>query len=215
MIFELKKQENKKTEKVFKSALKDLENFFEYKWATTPPRLFIINSLKLKREMYGKDVPKWLKGYSTGTSIFISTKKLIQEEDAPKFNDEKYAALIKHELCHCFYRRTTKSEAPTWLNEGLSTYLSGQLKWKKGVGEYKYFLEKQTGYTSSGIYGESGFVVEVLIKKYGKKKLLELLSEIGKERPNEKKFKQLFKKIYGLNLNYNEINKRITSINLP
>ena len=56
------------------------------------------------------------------------------------------------------------------------------------------------------IYKESGFLIEFLVKKYGKKKLIKLIIELEKVS-NKEGFKKLFKRIYGFELNYDKINK--------
>ena len=59
---------------------------------------------------------------------------------------------------------------------------------------------------AAGVYEESGFVVELLVNKFGKTKLLKLIKTLHTTN-SEKQFKKLFKDIYGFNLNYREINK--------
>ena len=104
---------------------------------------------------------------------------------------------------------------PTWLTEGLAGYLSGQLKWREAPKKFERSLmfydwskldwnEKKD---CKGFYPESGFMVKMLVEKFGKEKLLKLLKKIKGKDLSEKEFKDKFKKNYGFDLNYEEINK--------
>lgn len=55
------------------------------------------------------------------------------------------------------------------------------------------------------IYLEAGYVIEGLISKYGKNKLLTLIKGIKKVKTNIS-FKKLFEEIYGFKLTYKNIN---------
>ena len=57
-----------------------------------------------------------------------------------------------------------------------------------------------------GIYKESGFFIELLVNKFGKEKLLELIRRLP-EINSEESFKKLFKEIYGFELSYGEVNR--------
>jgi len=48
--------------------------------------------------------------------------------------------------------------------------------------------------------------VELLIERYGKEKLLELLKAIKREKPDESGFARLFEKVYGIELSYEKLN---------
>lgn len=51
------------------------------------------------------------------------------------------------------------------------------------------------------MYVESGFVVEMLVKKFGKNKLFELIRSL-QDVSDEKQFSAIFKKNYGFQLSY-------------
>jgi hypothetical protein len=118
-----------------------------------------------------------------------------------KHSIEKYLRLIKHELCHLFFNIVSKDFSnPIWLNEGLATYLSGDVENRKRVDIFSHFLEFYNK-GGSGVYSESGMAVKLLVENFGKKKILKLISR-SKNADNKNKFVKLFKKIYGFDLNY-------------
>jgi hypothetical protein len=56
------------------------------------------------------------------------------------------------------------------------------------------------------VYGESGFVVMMLVDRYGKHKLLKLIKGT-KDIRSRKEFGRLFKGIYGFSPTYAEFNR--------
>ncbi len=147
-------------------------------------------------------------GFANGNTIYVLDKKNIKKESSHKeYSDEEYMMLVKHELCHLFYGILSKrqSNKPRWLAEGVSIYLSGQVKHKKPVEKFSMFIDSHEK-TNRGTYSEGGIAVKILVEKFGKKKLLELISQV-KDADTEKAFTQLFKKIYGFDLNYKNFNR--------
>jgi len=92
------------------------------------------------------------------------------------------------------------------LCEGVAICLSGQNEWIKPVTKFKDFLDDYAT-ASKSAYREGGFVVEILLKKFGKEKLIELLEKIKQEKPDENGFSKLFESVYGIKLSYQELNK--------
>ena len=93
---------------------------------------------------------------------------------------------------------------PKWLWEGVSIYLSGQNKLKGKIKEFSDFYEsyeKDLG----RVYQESGYAVELLVKKFGKNKLLKLIKESGKIK-SKKDFSVFFKTIYNFDLSIKNFN---------
>lgn len=86
--------------------------------------------------------------------------------------------------------------------------------YKLKISQYKdSFVEKFYESAEEGVYNEGGFVVELLVKKFGKQKLFRLIKSLSKIN-NQSEFKKQFLKIYGFDLNYREINKRYASVGL-
>lgn len=138
--------------------------------------------------------------------MFVLNKNNFEKESNHNYSDEIYLKLIKHELAHIFFSKLSNGRnKPVWLSEGVSIYASNQLKNKKKPEAFKNFLkfgEKK----GKGVYEESGFVVELLVNKFKKEKLLNLIKNLSKAN-SEDSFKALFKEIYGFELNYENINK--------
>jgi len=216
MVFKIDKLNDKGIEKFFTNSFDDLEKFFGFKWIVDRPSLFVVKDLGVKKAMKGSDVPTWVNGWVGPGAVYVLSPELIVKElKISKINDKKYKALIKHELVHKFYNSRTKRSKPTWLTEGLAVYLSGQLEWREVPKKFEMFLNFYDWSKMSwneekdckGLYPESGFVVKMLVERFGKEKLLKLLNKIKDKDLSEKEFKDKFKKNYGFDLNYEEINK--------
>ncbi|MFA4953520.1 MAG: hypothetical protein WC584_04820 [Candidatus Pacearchaeota archaeon] len=215
MIFELKVRKDKKIESFYKRAVKEIDNFFRINWKINKPKIFLMKDREAINELRGDKTEDWVVGWTRYLHIFILDNKNYEKESRHKYSDQEYFSLIKHELSHCFFQVYSgiidNPIKPKWLSEGVAIYLSGQNKIKKKPIKFSEFLEfyNQGG---RGIYKESGFFIEFLIKRYGKRRLLNLIKFLKKIK-SEKDFNKKFKGIYGFNLNYKEINKRF-NVNL-
>lgn len=202
VVFELNSKNDKFIENCYKKAMKELNEFFGMRWTKYIPVLIIVNNRKLFDKILRKKTEGWHGATSTREAIYILKYGKIQNIHSK----EDYYAIIKHELCHQFYDILSKRNfKPIWLDEGLAIYLSGQLLEKKIPIKFGNFLKFYSKFGKE-VYQESGFAVELLIKKFGKKKILQLIKSIGRIK-TEEEFKRNFKKIYGFELNYKEINK--------
>ena len=116
-------------------------------------------------------------------------------------------------MCHLFFSASTNGRnTPTWLNEGLAGYVSGQLQFKKKPETFSSFLDFfDTG--GAGVYSESGFAVEALISAFGKEKILELLRNMKESGGNitKDKFNDLFKEVYGFEPAYETFNNLLVT----
>ena len=151
----------------------------------------------------GTKTPSWLVGFGGRgmNGVYLLDRNNFEKESENTYSEERYAALLKHELAHCFTDILTKSyRYPIWLMEGLAIYLSNQLKWRKKPEKFSKFLSS-FDQQREGVYSESGFIVKVLIEKYGKEKMIELLKQLS-GRPDEPTFTDYFKNVYGIDLNY-------------
>jgi hypothetical protein len=207
MVFEIKNIKNSKVDGFYKRAMNELNSFFSsfLNWKYHAPRLILVPDRKTWDFIEGEKTESWLVGSADSNTIYVLDPKNFEAESCHKYSDETYFSLIKHELVHCFFNILANGqENPLWLNEGLCMFLSGQNKFKKKPGSFKNFLKF---YNNSGkeMYSESGFAVELLVRKYGKKKLILLIKEL-KKFPSKGKFKELFKSIYGFDLSYRNFN---------
>ena len=206
MIYKIKQFEDKLINKAYNKAMQDLNKFYELNWRHNKPRIIIIDDRKTVDSWRGEKTEDWVKAWTWCKNIiFMLNRKNLEKESSHKYNKEQYLATVNHELSHLFFSIVNKNGyCPAWFKEGLSIYTSGQNKWKKRPEKFSTFISfEKSG--SSGVYRESGFVVDLLIKKFGKKKLLNLIKQ-SKDSKNSKDFKKLFSKIYKFDLNYKNIN---------
>jgi hypothetical protein len=159
-------------------------------------------------DICGRITESWVTGYNIQNLIFMMEESVYEKESSKKFDPNNYSLTIKHELCHIFYHQITWKNKPIWLNDGLSLYLSGQIKFRSRPDKFSDFLlfDKKNSIDDKTVYKESGFVVEKLVTKYGKEKILKLLTACREINVNID-FSNTFKNIYGFELNYDNINK--------
>ncbi|HPA25902.1 MAG TPA: hypothetical protein PLK76_04050 [bacterium] len=201
MVFEINKINHSKLDQVYKKSMNELDSFFELDWKHNRPNLVLIPDRETINNLKGSETEEWLVGWVNGNMVYILSDKNYETESNHKYSDEEYFALLKHELAHCFSNIYSDfCKKPIWLLEGISIFLSGQIKLKTKPIKFSKFLEF---YENGGkeVYSEAGFVVEFLVKKYGKEKLLQLLKK-AKEYNSKKDFAGLFKSIYDFELAY-------------
>jgi hypothetical protein len=208
MIYTITQKEDPLLENIFKKSMEELNAFYEIDWVHHVPKLIVVDDRKTINLMRGEETENWLIGWSEGKNIFVINRERIDSESGHKYNPKNYSAFIKHELSHSFYNIISGGQSkPIWLNEGLSIYTSGQNAFKKKPTEFSKFLEfYEKG--GQGVYDESGFFVEVLIEKFGKQKLLDLIKE-SKNLNTHEEFAKFFAKEYDFNLSYDEINAKL------
>lgn len=205
MIFELTKVKDNFLEKIREESMKELDKFFKLNWIRNKPKVFLISDRETINTLREGNVADWVVGWTNGGNVYVLDRKNYENESSHKYSDEHYAALIKHELAHAFTLIVAGNKSkPKWLWEGVAIYLSGQNKFKRKPEKLKDFLAyyEQGG---KGIYHESGFAVELLIKQSGEGKMLSLIKSL-KNIKSEKEFKENFNKIYGFNPTYSEFN---------
>lgn len=201
MIYKINEVKNFKLAEAYKSSMKELNSFFGINMKHNCPSIFLIPDRKTINELRKKQTEDWLVAWAEKGNVYLLDSKKFNTESGHIYSEEKYYALLKHELTHCFVAVISDfARKPTWLLEGVAIFLSGQTKLKIKPTQYKKFIEF---YNKGGgeIYKEAGFAVEFLVKKYGRKKILLLLKKL-KEVKSEKDFTKLFKSVYGFKLAY-------------
>lgn len=210
MPFKIKYFEDKFIDSNYKKALDELNQFFGFNWVQNTPKIFIIDSRKLFDQLLDRKTESWLVGHASNHSVYLLDRQKFATETNHSYSDEIYIALMKHELCHLFFSTiSNETYKPKWLNEGICIYLSGQNKLRKKTPvKFNNFLQfyKNDVINKTSVYDESGFVVQTLVKKFGKQKILNLIKSCNGSNTKEK-FKKSFKEIYGFDLNYTNINK--------
>jgi len=173
----------------------------------TKPCLIFVNKHSQFNEILSTEAPEWQTGYTVFNLIFLLNPEKWNTESNHKYSEEKFLATLKHEICHICYRKMTNGSYPTWVNEGLALFLADQLRFRKEVTKFKNFLkfERQNSIEGETVYEESGFAIQKLHNKFGKEKLLKLLTEIK----NISKLEELpskFENIYKMPLSYESFN---------
>ncbi len=202
MVFDISQSHNKKIEKFYKEAMESLGEFYEINWNVGTPLILLLKSREDIDRIKGRKTEDWVVGFTDGSKkcLFLLSPDMYEKESSHRYSDEEYSALIKHELSHLYSRILYEGYIPTWLVEGIAIYSSGQLALKSKPKELKNFL----GFFDkggSGLYDESGFAVEVLIKQFGKEKFFNFYKGLRKVK-SEEDLKSLFKKNYGEDLDY-------------
>ena len=198
MILNIQTGEDKWLEKAYKQSMAELDEFFELNWQHNQPKLFVVKDRQAIDKIRNKKTPRWLVGWGgRWTGVYILDRNNFEKESDHTYTKERYSALLKHELAHCFTDILTSSyRKPVWLIEGIALYLSGQLKWYKRPVKFETFL-KSFDKAEIGVYKEAGWVVKELIEKQGKEKLFDLLKQLKANNPDEKEFSKIFEKTYG------------------
>jgi len=208
MIFKINEQKDKFIEDTYNKSMKELDKFFELGWIKNTPFIFVVPDRKTIDKLRREKTEEWLVAWADTRSrtVYLLDKKNLEKESNHKYSKEEYIARIKHELTHMFVSAYSKLLLikPCWLNEGIAIYLSGQNKFKKIPEKFGEFLEYYDK-VGKGAYLESGFFIELLIKKFGKGKLLDLI-KILKDNLTKEEFNKKFKEIYEFDLNYGKIN---------
>ncbi len=212
MVYKLQDEKKGLISESYDDGMLKLNEFFEKDWKMNTPRLFVVKDRKMINGLMGWDTPGWLvawggKPKDETAYAYILDKDNYEKESIKEYSEDKYRSMILHELTHCFIDSMTETyRKPAWLNEGISEYLADQLQWKKKIPDrFVEFLESFDE-AQKGAYLEGGFVVKMLVEKYGKEKLLDLLGRIKDERPDENGFTKLFGDMYGIELSYDGIN---------
>ncbi|MGM0482871.1 MAG: hypothetical protein ACQEP6_03355 [Patescibacteria group bacterium] len=212
MIFELKQNKSKFIEEAYSLSMKELRSFYEVDWVRNIPKVYILNSREDIDAVRGEKTERWVIGWVEGfNTLYLLNFLKIKTESSHKegYSKREYAALIKHELSHLFFKILVKNGyRPIWLWEGVAIYTSEQNEFKTRPEKFSQFLDFYDKHKEGkrSVYYESGFFIELLIEKFGKTKFLNFLRSLQKIK-NKKEFDSLFFKTFKFRLNYKEINK--------
>ncbi|MDP2638797.1 MAG: hypothetical protein Q8P06_01355 [Candidatus Azambacteria bacterium] len=206
MIYKINPIKDHFIQKIVDKSMKDLGKFYNINWTKNMPRIIILEDRKVINALRDCETEPWLVAWADKSkNIFILNKENFENQSSHKYSIEYYSSLIKHEISHLFFNIVSNNKSyPIWLCEGVAIYTSGQIKLKKTPEKFKTFLNF---YNKSGaeVYGEAGFVIKLLVKKFGKNKLLKLIKSI-KDTPSKKQFQKTFFKIYGFKIEYGSVN---------
>lgn len=182
---------NKKLDDFLKKTKKELDLFFDS--VVSEPAVFLLDSRKELDVIWKQKTERWVVGGTKYGAIFIlNPDHYVKESDHKNKND--FWKTLKHEYCHIYFRSITSNTRPLWLHEGLATYLAEQKKTCDNPLDIFCYFDKQ----GKGLYDVGYFWVDLLIKKFGKAKLVKLIKSLNvKSVLTEKEFSKIFFKIYG------------------
>jgi len=151
--------------------------------------VYISPTEEIYRQFVGENFPDWSDGVaSPSRNIIILKSSNILPGNA---NNSKIAI---HELTHILLNRAVHSNpVPRWFNEGLAVYYSGEKAFASGSLVSKALVTKSiidlndidevlTFYRDKAqlAYQESYLAVDYLFEQFGKDKVKEIISELGK-----------------------------------
>lgn len=190
----------------------DLENnvLFTYReisgYFQDAPKNITIRIHKTKKDFdkqIGRNTRDWeIANASHDNEIDILHPAAFEKESSHKKED--FLPVLKHEIVHLFVDKLAKKAAiPKWLDEGFSSFVSGQYKNIKKQKNYieQNFCEKLgtpkewNEYSSYNAYQISALFVKYLIEDNSIDKLKQLISSLDKNYyyPN---FQKIFQKIF-------------------
>ena len=180
---------------VKEKAIQDYNEFFEI----TLQKQFKIYMIHSREEMdiiQGKKTEDWVTGHTRdhGQKVFIFDPEYYEKETGKK--QIYFKKLLKHEIVHVYVAEIrNKGFVPSWLNEGLAEHLAQKKKSDKSLEEIVDCIDCFDDFLFEH-YRTSSKLIELLITKYGKEKLLALLESLK----NKEKFFSAFQNIYGFEI---------------
>jgi|ERR1035437_3093164 hypothetical protein len=205
MIFKITPENNEYYEKILKESMDILNTFYEIHWVHHLPKIIVVDDRKSIDLLQSEKTEPWQIGWAEGRSVYVLDKDSLEKESDHTYTPETYHSLIRHEISHTFYSIVSGgNRKPIWLCEGVAIYTAGQNVEKTKPTEFKTFLDFYNN-GGSGVYAESGFVVQLLVEKFGKDKLLELIKGL-KSVDTSDTFEKFFEKIYGFLPTYEKFN---------
>lgn len=190
---------DKKLLKFLTATKREFNVFFNFH--ATDPLLFLVAGRQELDLIMGRKTENWFVGVTKNNCIYILDKKNFAKESNHQTKD--FWQTLKHEYSHIYYAQIAKSHFPYWLNEGLACYLSGKkLILKKDFQDKLLNVFSYFDHSDSDIYMVGHFLVENLIKKFGKNKFIKLIKCLNcKSEMNCRQFNKRFYKIYGFQFN--------------
>jgi len=152
----------------------------------------------------------WLKGFCLkGKRVVFKGPKLYQDTYRKLKGTKNSGILMTHEINHIFASQMGMYRGPYWMTEGLAMYVAGQVPgktylYKKRITKEKtremLFYRKVYRKMCSEMYVVGYFGIKDLIDRFGKEKLMKLITSYNKTT-RRKDFERIFKKVYGISYN--------------
>jgi hypothetical protein len=123
-------------------------------------------------------IPEWSVANAMHSSendiVRMLTPELIEKlkVERPELNWKK---LLKHEIVHIYYTHYKGNGSPKWLGEGTCRYLADQPPKSPLTSTTIETLDQYHDQQIKGCASNGYFIVEQIMKNYGRKKLLEII----------------------------------------
>lgn len=195
---------NVKVKSFYDRAMKGLIDFYGVNWTENTPVIYLVNSRESFDIISGYKTEDWVVGRALSyNKLLLLSPESYEKESRHKYSDEEYYSLLKHELSHLFYMIFSQGSGPVWLDEGFAIYTSDELNTKEKPKKFENFLKYYSN-EDEDVYSEAGFVVDGLIKKYGKEKAIGFLKVLPNVN-SEDDFKKEFEKYFDMKLDYKDL----------
>jgi len=209
MVYRLKirkkEEKNQRILEMYEKAIKELKDFYELDWNKNCPIIYLLETRQDFDMITGQQNPDWIIGKAISfNKVALIAPESFDEESSHEYSDEEFFFLVKHELSHLFYLALTNGKGPVWFEEGFAVYTSGELKIMEKPSEFTKFLKYEERIDDE-IYKEVGFVIDCLIDRCSKKRVLQFL-DIIKNKDNSG-FKKEFQEYFKMEMTYPEFNK--------
>mgnify|MGYP001086264046 CR=1 FL=1 len=147
------------------------------------------------------DAPEYMVGWNppgaNWNEAWVIKVGALDNNNLP-VDQERFSRILKHELTHAYIaeytgvRDTAFSSPPSWLAEGVCYHLAGQK-----APEYEdiislELLKELSNTNDSRKYSVGQFMVEAILRDYGKKKLLDSLKITNDHENLAKELKEMF-----------------------
>lgn len=206
MIYSLSKVEDKWLEDVYAKAINDLGSFFKINWTINPPKIYLVSDRASIDDLWGKETPRWLDGWTNSNNVYLLSYKNFDKESENKFDKERYEGKLRHELTHLYFGVASgRYQKPLWLVEGLAQYIAGDQNWRTAPENFSVVFDSFEKHDKE-IYSEAVFLVKALLDNFGKDKMMDMINRIKLEKPDEDKYKMIFKEVYDFDFEPDAVN---------
>jgi hypothetical protein len=129
--------------------------------------------------------PEWAVGSAMGKSNIY----MASPNHAGSTSYDAMLTTIIHEFVHIAEHWKTKTDLPTWLNEGVAVYLAGQSTTRENlrylidrlgrIPDLEFFENSGTSFGDNGGYSFSYTIVEFIVQYHGMEKLAAFLEQVS------------------------------------
>ena len=186
--------------------------FFKITKNTFVPSIYILSDIESYQTMTKQKGPDWAVGITYQEKIYLLHPSCYTYKENQSFSSTAFRVTVAHELCHAFiYHIYPDNHFPAWLQEGLCITITGQIKKLKKISRFSMFIDRYyIKDLQKDEYSEYGKAVEVLLQKFGKEKMLNLL-KMTKNCQSYSEFRVIFDKNYNMELSYDNFNGMLNS----